>query len=424
MIKQTGLDNGLRIGLETMEHLKSVSVGVWVGSGSRQETAGDNGAAHLIEHMMFKGTHRRSARRIMEEIEERGGSLNAFTGRECTCYYSRVLREDLPLVMDLLGDMFFHSRFSPEDLENEKQVIKEEIGMVEDDPDDWIHDLLYEELFPSHPLGRSILGSRRSVADFRRDTIRSFYRTHYTAGNTVLALAGGITEEEVLDLAGRHFSAFGEGGRRPPGEPAVAVRSFRHEPRESEQVNLCLGAPGYPREDPRYYDVLFLNNLLGGNASSRLFQEIREKRGLAYSVYSYHSAYTDCGVFAVCAGTSPDRLPEVLRLVRESIMEMRAGGITPEELERTRRQLAAQLQLSNESASSRMKMIGSNLVGEGRIIPEEEMVEAIGNVTLHGLCQTAAEMLSPEKFSLVSIGPGTPDGIRKEWECLCEGSGR
>ena len=412
------LENGIRVAIEPMDHVNSVSFGIWVATGSRYENERLSGAAHFIEHMLFKGTTNRSAREIAEMVEERGGSLNAFTSREATCYYVKALAEDLGFCMDVLADMFFHSSFAGEEILREKNVVLEEINMYEDTPDELIHDLQLASLYHEHPLGNSILGTARSIGGLTRDDLLSFLADNYAGDTTVLSVAGNVDPAEVMALVRTHFGSLAPKANLLATAEPVEHRGFHFVPKKTEQINFCLGRVSFPREHPDFYKLLLLNNLLGGSASSRLFQEIREKRGLVYSTYSYLSTFNDSGTFTIYGGTSPDSFNEVLQIVGEIYRDLREGGITARELERNRNQIRAQLLLAGETASSRMKKMGGQLLGERRIIEDEEIIAAMDAVTLEDLHSFARDFLDLEQSTLTFIGPGADERIQKTWENL------
>lgn len=405
--EKTVLPNGLRVITEKIPHVRSVSLGVWIAAGSRLERPDQAGISHLIEHMLFKGTERRNAREISSAIDGRGGTLNAFTAKEHTCYYARCLDEHLPIAVDLLDDMLRHSLLDPEELRKEKSVVCEEIKMYEDVPDDLVHDLFVSELWPDHPLGRPIAGTTESVTGFGRADLLAYMADHYRDDQIVISASGNLEHEWLVDrLVARAPS--GHQAPRPIvwGEPPAPLRAPRLVVRrkEIEQVHLVLGGPGLPIGHDQTLALQLLHTILGGGASSRLFQEIREKRGLAYSVYSYHSAFRDagnCGIYAAC---SPSQAPEVLRLIREIMGEAGATGITEAELEEAKAQLKGQLMLGLESTSARMTRLGRGELNLGHVLSADETIERIDRVTIEAVQKLAAE-LSTQTNVLSVVGP-------------------
>jgi predicted Zn-dependent peptidase len=378
--------------------------------GARHEDARTNGLSHLIEHLMFKGTERRTARQIAEEFDSTGGQLNAYTSKEYTCYYARVLDKHLPMATEVLGDMVLHSRFAAEDLEKEKGVVLEEIKMYEDSPDEMVHDLFTQAILDGHALGRNTLGSAETVSRFTREDLRDYLARYYTPDNLVVAAAGNAEHAEVVAEVERHFREF-RGQRaqdeepRWVGSPRPVVRT-----KETEQVHLCLGVEGLKRNDPRKYSLFTLDTILGGGMSSRLFQELREERGLVYSTYSYHVCYQETGLFGVYAGMSPKNADQVVELVQEEFARMAQDGVAEGELERAKEQLKGSLVLSLESTASRMSRIAKAELFYERYDTPDELVAKVDAVTAGDVNGLAAELLSAERVTLASIGPWEPAG--------------
>jgi predicted Zn-dependent peptidase len=404
MIKLYESNCGLRIGLEKVETVKTVSIGVWVKTGSRWECPEENGIAHLIEHMLFKGTRRRSALAIMEEIEEKGGSLNAFTSREYTCFYGKVLVEDQDMLLDILSDMTYYSTMTAENLDKEKMVVLEEIAMYEDTPDDSVHDLLLSQMFPGHPLGRNILGSTQSIERMGQEQVRKYHDRYYRSDNIVVSVAGNVDVDATIRSI---ESVFGDnkGKLERSFEPvSLASGGLAYQTKKIEQTNICMGVSSARKEDPEYYPLVILNNILGGSGSSRLFQEIREKRGLAYSVYSYNQSFWDAGVLSIYAGTSHKNAMEVMQIIFSMLRDLRDHGVEKSEYERTKNQIRAHIIMGNESVSSRMKRIGANLVERNRIVEEEEILANLEKVTLDDVQGLAAQLLDPANYAMAIIG--------------------
>lgn len=399
------MPNGLRVITEEIPYVRSVSVGLWVGTGSRFEDENVYGISHFIEHLLFKGTTTRSARELAEAIDAVGGQLNAFTAKEYTCYYARVLDEHVGVAVDILADMMLHSRFETGDVAREKGVVIEEIKMYEDAPDELVHDLFAQALWQNHPLGRTILGTSETVSGLDREKILSYFRSHYTADNSVLAVAGNMKHEQVLEIAAAGFEEYGGHYSQPSLEaptvsPKVVVRT-----KDTEQVHLCLGTRGVSQDDADVYPLHVLNSILGGGSSSRLFQEIRENRGLAYAVYSYQSSYRDAGLFTVYAGMSPACVEEVIGLILAEFHKVRRDGITRQELDRAREQVKGGLLLGLESTSNRMSRLGKWELTQGHVPSPEEIVARIDSVNADDIVRLAGQILSDDLLTLTAIGP-------------------
>ncbi|WP_310550365.1 M16 family metallopeptidase [Paenibacillus glufosinatiresistens] len=377
------LSNGLRVVMENIPTGRSVAFGIWVKTGSRNETPDINGISHFIEHMLFKGTDRFDAKGIAEQFDAIGGNLNAFTAKEYTCYYTKVLDEHLPIAVDVLSDMFLKSQLDPEELAKERNVILEEISMCEDTPDDLVHELMSAAAYGSHPLGMTILGQKDVLLGMGPDDLRSYMKKQYTVENTVISLAGNLgNEEAVVQLLERYFAGFDNPGSEAALTPPEFQGELLFQRKKTEQNHICLSLPGCAIDDPLQYAMVLLNNTIGGGMSSRLFQEIREKRGLAYSVYSYHSAQADSGLFTVYAGTAPKQTREVLELTKEMLADLAAKGLSEDELSKGKEQLKGSLILSLEGASSRMNRLGKNELMLGRHESLDDVIERIQNVSM------------------------------------------
>lgn len=399
------LPGGLRVVVEEIPHVRSASIGVWVGAGSRFETLGEAGVSHFIEHLLFKGTERRTAKQIAEEMDALGGSLNAFTAKEQTCFYTKVLDEHVGDALDLLSDMVLHSVFDDTELEKEKGVILEEIKMYEDTPDELVHDLLAEQAWLGHPLGRVIIGTAPVVETLDRSRVLDYFGRFYRAGNVVVAVAGNVRADEVVGAVARAFAALPEGRVNRGGTPARVHTGRELRPKDSEQVHFCLGLPGVPQDHDEMYPLHVLNAILGGGSSSRLFQEIREERGLAYSVYSYLSLYRDSGLLTVYAGSSPEAAPEVLQLTMDELERLGHGAATEEEVERAKNQMKGQLVLGLESTSNRMTRLGRSLLSRGRVQTVDEVMAKVTSVTLASVNELAERLLDSQGVALAAIGP-------------------
>ncbi|QAY65642.1 M16 family metallopeptidase [Paenibacillus protaetiae] len=397
------LSNGLRVVVEYIPHVRSVSFGIWVKTGSRNETPDNNGISHFIEHMLFKGTAKRSAKDIADLFDGIGGNVNAFTAKEYTCYFAKVLDEHLPIAVDALSDMFFESVFDAGELAKEKNVILEEISMYEDTPDDKVHDEASRAAFGDHPLAYSILGLEERLTAMTSDTLRGYMKERYTIENTVISVAGNVEEAKLLELLEKHFGGFSNHGIGSP----VAAPDFKGDyiffKKKSEQNHLCLSFTGCSNNDPNLYAMILLNNALGGGMSSRLFQEIREKRGLAYSVYSYHTSYADTGLFTIYAGTAPKQTQEVLDLTMEQLEELAVKGLTEEEIHRGKEQLKGSLILSLESTSSRMNRLGKNELMLGQHYTMDDLLQRVDAVTMADVQQMVEKMLRVP-FSVAMVG--------------------
>lgn len=402
-LQQSTLPNGLRVVTETAPHLESATIGVWADVGARHEPEEINGVAHMLEHMAFKGTARRSARAIAEEIEAVGGYLNAYTSREHTVYYARVLKDNVALAVDLLSDILLHSTFDPDELERERHVILQEIGQAHDTPDDLVFDLLQEASYPGQAMGRPILGTAQTVSAMGRSDLDGYLKTHYRADRLVVVGAGRIEHQALVEMVANTLGSV-PGQPRPAAAAALYNGGERRLARDLEQVHLTLAFPGVSYGDPDYFAYQVYATVLGGGMSSRLFQEVREARGLAYSVYAYAQSYVDGGGVGIYAGTGPAEVAELVPVIAQ---EMHALTVTANEPEiaRARAQLKAGLLMSLESSSSRMDQIGRQMLVYGRVLPIEEIVAAIDTVDAAAVHKVAARTLSAAPLTLAAIGP-------------------
>jgi predicted Zn-dependent peptidase len=401
-IRLTRLPNGLTIVSENMPRVETVSVGAYVAAGTRDEEAPENGVSHFLEHMAFKGTARRDAAAIAREIENVGGHINAYTAREQTAYYAKVLKEDLPLATDILGDILTHSVFAPEEVERERGVILQEIGQANDTPDDIVFDHFQATAFPDQPMGRPTLGSVETVGAMTREKLMAYARAHYAPARTIIAAAGALDHDALLDLVRTHFVDLVEAPRPESAAGRYAGGEFREE-RELDQVHLVLGFPSAPYRDPQHWPTMLLSTLLGGGMSSRLFQEIREKRGLVYSVYSFASPFRDSGLFAIYAGTGEEQAKELVPVAIEELRRVQRD-VTEEELARAKAQLRASLLMSLESTGSRCEQLARQLIVHGRVVPVEETKAKIAAVTVEDV-QAAAARLFRAPPTLTLMGP-------------------
>ena len=405
MYQKVTLDNNVQILTEEVPHVRSVAIGFWVDVGSCDEVPENNGISHFIEHLMFKGTARRTAKQIAEDLDAVGGQLNAFTTKEYTCYYARVLDEHLDLAVDVLSDMLFASKFDAADIDRERNVIIEEIKMYEDAPDELVHDIFSSIMWQGHALGRPIIGTAEVIASLSRETILSFYDKYYRPSNMIVAAAGSIKHE---DLVGKIKQVFGQKGGKVDGRKLAVPQPRRDiacRSKETEQVHLCVGTPGLKLDDEKIYIFQVANTILGGGLSSRLFQEIREQRGLVYSVYSYHTSYHNTGLFCIYAGLSKQNVDEVMQLIFKQVGDIQAHGVKDGELQRAKDQLKGNLFLSLENVSTRMSRLGKSQLYLGEVIAPEAIVERVNRVTAREVQELVREMLKPDKFTLAAIGP-------------------
>jgi len=413
-VVRTVLPGGLRVITESLPAVRSAAFGIWAGVGSRDEDLAYAGATHYLEHLLFKGTSHRSALDISAAIDAVGGELNAFTAKEYTCYYARVLDADLPLAIDVLTDMVTSSLIEPKDVDAERGVILDEIAMNDDDPSDTVHEAFTVQLFGDTPMGRPILGSVNSINSITRDQIARHYAARYKPENLVVAVAGSLDHDEVVELARSAFGPALTGAADPlpprlprPGQdpgPGSAGTGVRLVSRGIEQANLVLGCGGLSRTDDRRFALGVLNAALGGGMSSRLFQEVREKRGLAYSVYSFSSQHADSGMWGVYAGCMPAKADEVLAICQDEIAKVISGGLTDDELSRGKGQLRGSIVLGLEDPSSRMSRLGKAELVYPRLEPVEEILAAIGAVTHDDVREVAAAILAQPK-ALAVVGP-------------------
>lgn len=403
------LPGGLRVITEEIPTVRSATIGVWVGTGSCWETPDNMGISHLIEHMLFKGTARRSAREIARAIDVLGGTLNAYTAKDHTCYYAKVLDQHLPVAVDVLADMIQHSLFDPADLEREKAVVIEEIRMYEDVPDDLVQDLFAAAMWPQHPLGRPIVGTVENVQSFTREQVLAHLHQYYRPDNMVIAAAGNIHHDDVVALVGEAFGELcgvkGTGQPVPPAPAGVAGPTALIREKETEQAHVVLGMQGLAYDHEEMYALHLLNTVLGGGPSSRLFQEIREERGLAYSVYSFQTSYRDAGTFAVYAGASPDAMEQVVDLILQSFRDVGQQGVSPEELAEAKEQLKGQIMLGLESTSGRMSRLGRGELLLGRVLTPDEVISQIDSVTPEQVHALARRLFQREPLVLSAVGP-------------------
>lgn len=401
MYNKYTLENGLRIVTEHIPYVKSVSIGVWVETGSKNENAQNSGISHFIEHMLFKGTDRRSAKDIADLVDSVGGQINAFTGKECTCYYVKVLDTHLSLAMDLLSDMLFNSKFDPVEIDKERSVIIEEINMYEDSPEDVVHDLLSQTLLKDQPLGCPILGTKESLESITREDFMTYMRTHYVPERAVISVAGNFDEGELKREIEKCFGQWQRTQGIQESEKQLQYYfDFSQKIKDIEQTHLCLAFKGIPLGHDDVYSLLVINNILGGSMSSRLFQSIREDRGLAYSVYSYPTSYKEGGMLSIYAGMNPNQLKEVCQLIKEEILRLNQEGLTEAELQKAKEQLKGNYILGLESTSSRMTAIGKSELLLGKTHTPKEVIQMIDDITMESVNRMIHEVLQMDAVAV------------------------
>ncbi len=402
---KTVLENGVRILTEAMPHSRSVSMGVWVDVGARDESEAEQGLSHFIEHMIFKGTRKRSAFDIAKEFDAIGGYSNAFTGMENTCYHAKVLDSHLETMVDILSDIFLNSVFDEAEVERERAVICQEIGMLEDSPDEYLHLLAGRTWWGDHPLGRPVMGTRENVQGFSAEQIRAFFRRLYQPGRIIVSAAGHLNHDRFVDLVAPLFGTIENGGRFPRRKPALGRARVELCTRDLEQTHLCVATRGLSIADPRRYAFTLMSAILGGNMSSRLFQEIRERRGLAYSVYSFAHTYVDSGMSGACAGVEPRSAQESVRLILKALGALCEAPVGDDELRDAKEYTKGSLLLSAESNDNQMVRLAQNEFHFGRQIPLEEVVAGIEAVTAEDIQRLARHLFRPGETALTVVGP-------------------
>ncbi len=399
------LSNGVSVVAEKMQGYRSASVGVWFGAGSIYEDDANNGSSHFIEHMLFKGTKTRTAGEIAAQMDALGGNLNAFTAKECTCYYVKVLGEFLEPALDILADIVHNSRFDDKDIQLEKGVVTDEILMTEDSPEDVAHDAISALVFAGSPVARPIIGTKETVKSFTRDGLLNYMNANYSALNTVISCAGAFERDKLMAMLEERFGGSQAKPLRPMPKSVLTMRrEVKIVDKDVEQVHICLGMPGYKADDKRQYALLVLNNALGGSMSSRLFQKIREERGLAYSVYTYPTAYKETGCFTVYAGTGEKQAGEVLGLIKRELDEIAKNGITDEEFKRNKDQLIASFMLGQESTGARSNAIGKAQLMRGRVYSEDEILSFLRAVTMDDVREITKEVIDFSAMSASLVG--------------------
>ena len=406
-VNKTILANGIKVITRKMPHLRSVSMGVWVNVGARDESPVESGLSHFIEHMIFKGTKKRTSFQIAKEFDAIGGHTNAFTSIENTCYHAKVMDAHLDTMVDILSDVFLNSIFDDKEVENERAVILQEIGMAEDNPDEYIHILSGMNFWGNNSLGRSVLGSRENIKSFNSDTIKRFFHLFYQPERIIVSVAGNLEHNHLIDIAGPIFESVQQGNdcskRITPNEHCKVEIHYK----DLEQVHICLATNGMSITDPRRYAYSLLNTILGGNMSSRLFQEIREKRGLAYSVYSYASSFVDTGVFSIYTGVAPENMQKSIQLILEAISKISKKRIDSNELRYAKEFTKGNLMLASESNDNQMVRMAQNETHFGRYIPMEEIINNIEAVTEDDILELAESLFQDNRFALTLLGPVT-----------------
>ncbi len=403
-VEVTRLSSGLSVVTDRMPHLESATLGVWIGSGSRDEAPDEHGISHLLEHMAFKGTKRRTARQIAEEIEAVGGDLNAATSIESTAYYARVLKADVPLALDVLSDILSEPTFDPEELRREQNVIVQEIGATEDAPDDLVFDRLQETAFPKQPVGRSILGTPETVRSFTPDRIRAYLSRNYRGPDMLVAAAGAVEHKAIVEAAEKKFASF-VGPAAPVPEQAHFGGGTRVETRDLEQVHIALALEGLPVRDPQLYSLQVFTSVLGGGMSSRLFQEVREKRGLCYSIHAFHMPYSDIGMFGLYAGTDETDAPELMRVMIDQIANA-TETLNDAEIAKAKAQMKAGLLMALESSEARLGQMARQMLAYGRPVPLDEIVAKVDDVTVESARAAGRALIKRSKPAIAALGPG------------------
>ena len=408
MFTKAYLENGIPVVMESFRNVRSVAIGVWVKVGSRYETRNENGISHFLEHMFFKGSKKYTAKDIAVEIDTMGGDLNAFTSRENTAFYVKMLDEYLERGIDLLSEIFVHSTFPEDELEKEKKIIKEEIKMVEDTPDDYVHDLFTQTIWGREGLGQPVLGTRDTIASFTRNDIMSHIRRYYGTRDIVIACAGNFDQDQVMKRLNARFGSLRQGAATKTGDIPVFRFSRKVVVKDLSEAHVCIGVPGLSQVDENRYALFILNTILGGSVSSRLFQEVRENRGLAYSVYSFTAMYYDTGLWGVYAGVSRKRVREVCELIVKEMLEL-GSTLTDDELDKAKRHLKGNMILALESTSSRMNNIARQEMYYGRYISPDEIIKSVDKVKLAEVQALSERLIARDRFSATAFGPMEKD---------------
>jgi len=403
MIKTRKLDCGVTLVMEDIPYVQSTSFGIWARTGSVDETKKTAGISHLIEHMLFKGTENRSAKEIAKDADKIGSQMNAFTGKESTCYYIKSLASNIEPSIDIMMDMFFNSLFDGKELEKEKFVIYEEMKMIEDTPEDDIHDMICELVFKGAPLSQSIIGTRTSLSGITGNTIKNYIKNEYTQDSIVISIAGKYDEEEIVGLIEKKLSALSLTKEKKPDPDASYTPAFKVKVKDIEQTHICLATRGVKLDDPKYYAFIVLNNIFGGSMGARLFQSIREEKGLAYSVYSSSSSFVDMGIFSIYAAVSHEKAKDAVNAVKDELMKLKKDGVTEEELSTAKEQIKGSYIFSQENVNGRMFSNGKNMTLLGRFYLPEEVIANIEKVTMEDIGEVAEMIHHIEDYSGILI---------------------
>jgi predicted Zn-dependent peptidase len=418
MYKKTVLDNGITVVTESIAYYSTVSIGIWWKAGSRYETIRNNGICHFIEHMLFKGTSQRTAYDIAREIDAIGGSINAFTGREYTCLYVRILRKDLGLALDIISDMRLNSLFSEDDIEKERYVINQEIKMVEDSPEEYIYDMFNASYYKGHALGMPILGTEKTVHSLEINEIKDYFKDHYGPENTIITICGRVNHDACVEDIKRRFSGITNGSphKRNLIAPVPSIGIDIYE-KELEHIYMCIGTDGVSQVDRRRYMLYILNAVMGGSMSSHLFQEVREQRGLVYSIYSYVNCYHDSGTFGISTSSSLENVSEVLRLIKDEIIRIRNEGITDAELSFSKEHIKGNLFIALEGSETRMGRLAKNEIYFGSYIPLKETLHEIDSIKKSDIATIARETFEdPDEISLTILGNVDKKKVEEVWK--------
>lgn len=404
-VNKTILENGIRILTRKMPHVRSVSMGVWVNVGARDETSAENGLSHFIEHMIFKGTTKRTAFEIAKEFDAIGGNTNAFTSMEYTCYHAKVMDTHLEIMTDILSDIFLNSVFDPKEIEKERPVIFQEVGMVEDSPEEYVHLLSGRAYWGDNPLGQSVLGTRENIVRFDAETIIEFFHRLYQPERIVISASGNLEHDRFVDLVGPTFESVWPGNGFPERLTPTGCSRVDVHYKELEQVHICMGTKGISITDPRRYAFSLINTILGGNMSSRLFQEIRERRGLAYAVYSFISSYVDTGIFGAYAGVDPKNVIETIELILKEMRKLKRRRVDITELHNAKEYTKGGLLLASESVDNQMVRLAQNEIHFGRYVPLHEVVDKIEAVTVDDILDLGESLFQTNQLALTMLGP-------------------
>ncbi|KAB3531330.1 M16 family metallopeptidase [Alkaliphilus serpentinus] len=404
MYKKYTLDNGLRVVTEHIPFVKSISIGVWFAAGSNNENINNNGISHFIEHMLFKGTETKTAKDIADIVDGVGGQINAFTGKECTCYYIKVLDSHFILAIDLLADMIFNSKLDTVEMDKERSVILEEINMYEDSPEDLVHDLLTQTIFKDNHIGMPILGTKETLANIDDRTLRNYLKDFYIPENAVISVAGNFHEETLLQTIEKNFSSWSSSGKINHINNEIEYNYEKvHRVKDVEQAHLCMAFKGVALDAKNLYPLLVVNNILGGSMSSRLFQSIREEKGLVYSIYSYPSIYKEGGLLTIYGGMNPQQIEEVAHLIKQELMDLKQNSLTKEELVKAKEQLKGNYILGLESTSSRMTSIGKSELLLGRIFSPKEVIDKIDKINMEEIRNVIDEVINLDQLAVATL---------------------